>query len=68
MLVETARSLVDQGVVPAEIWDEYDALGINANAIHASKGDHREAVLLLAAAIRAALARPTPEQPETSAP
>lgn len=67
LLAETMQSLVDQGVVPAGVWDEYDALGVHANAVHAPKGDHREAVLLLTTAIRAGLAQSTPEQPGTSA-
>jgi hypothetical protein len=57
LLVELTRSLVDQGAVPAEIWSEYEALGMTAYAVHAQKGDHEEAVLLLATALRETLER-----------
>lgn len=48
LLVVVTQSLVDQGAVSAGIWNEYEALDINAYSIHARKGEHEEAVLLLA--------------------
>lgn len=59
LLVEITRSLVDQGTISDEIWAEYEALGINAHSIHASKNDHEEAVLFLATTLTATLERPT---------
>ncbi|WP_251330920.1 UPF0058 family protein [Haloplanus pelagicus] len=55
LLVEITQSLVDQGTVSAEVWNEYKALDISAYSIHAQKSDHEEAVLLLATTLRAAL-------------
>lgn len=59
LLVELTQSLVDQGVVSAEVWRAYDALDIDAHSIHAQKGSHEEAVLLLAATLGTALEQPT---------
>lgn len=66
VLVEVTRSLVEQGAVSAEICNEYERLDVNANSIHAQKGDHREAVLLLATALGATLERPAEELSATS--
>lgn len=68
LLVEITQSLDDQDAIPAEIWTEYEALGINACSIHASKGDHEEAVLLLATTLGATLEQPTEEQSSMSIP
>jgi hypothetical protein len=68
LLVEITQSLVDQGVVPAEVRNEYAALDITAHSIHAQKRDHREAVLVLATALSTALAQPTENQSSISVP
>ena len=68
LLAEITQSLVDQGTVSAEIWDEYDALGVKSFSVHASKSDHEEAVLYLATALRTTLERLTEEQSAISAP
>lgn len=62
VLVEVTESLVEQDVVSAEIWTEYERLDIHANAIHAQKRDHGEAVRLLATTLSAALEQPPAEQ------
>lgn len=67
LLVEIARFLVDQGEISADIWNEYEALDINAFAIHAKKSDHEEAVLLLATGLGRELERSTDEQSAISA-
>jgi hypothetical protein len=68
LLVEITQSLVDQGTVSADIWDEYEALDINAYSIRAQKSDHKEAVLLLATTLRATLEQPAKEQSAISMP
>lgn len=62
VLVEVTQSLADQGEVSAEIWNEYETLGITPNSIHAQKSDHGEAVRLLASTLSAAVEQPTEEQ------
>lgn len=62
VLVEVTESLVEQGVVSAEIWMEYARLGIHPNSIHAQKSDHAEAVRLLASTLGAAVQQPTAEE------
>lgn len=68
LLIEVTQSLVDQGVVSADIWNEYETLDITAHSIHAQKSDHREAVLVLATTLSTALAQPTDEQSTISVP
>lgn len=68
LLVEITQSLVDEGTISAEIKNEYEALDINAYAIHESKSDHEEAVLFLAATLSATLEELTEEQSAISAP
>jgi hypothetical protein len=66
LLVELTQFVVDQGVVSAEVWRAYDALDIHAHSIQAQKGDHEDAVLLLAAALATTLEQPTGAQSAAS--
>jgi hypothetical protein len=63
LLIEVTQSLIDRGALPPEVWSEYEALDTNAYAIHAPKGEHREAVLLLAATVAADIEQSTEGQP-----
>jgi hypothetical protein len=58
VLVEVTQTLVEEGAVSAEIWSEYETLGITPNSIHAQKSDHEEAVRLLATRLGAAVEQP----------
>ena len=58
LLVEVTRSLVESGTVSAGVWNEYEALNTSAYAFQAPKGEHKEAVLFLAATLEAELGRP----------
>ena len=62
LLVEITQSLVDRDAVPAAVWNEYETHDITAYAIHARKGAHGEAVLLLATTLGTALEQPTEGQ------
>jgi hypothetical protein len=68
LLIEITQSLVEQGVVPPDVWNEYETLDISPHSIHAQKSDHKEAVLLLAATLRVGLKQTTDEQSEISVP
>jgi hypothetical protein len=67
LLVEITQSFADGGAVPDEVWNEYEALHTNAYSVHAPKGQHEEAVLLLANTLGEELAQPTEEQSVMSA-
>ena len=62
LLVEITQSLVDRNAVPAAVWNEYETRDITAHSIHAQKGAHGEAVLLLATTLGTALEQPTEGQ------
>lgn len=66
LLVEITESLVDEGAIPANIWNEYETLEIDACCIQARKSDHEEAVLILATTLTATLERPAEEQSSIS--
>lgn len=66
LLVEITASQVEEGVVSASLWNEYKALDIDSYAIHAQKGDHEQAVLLLATTLGARLEESTEEQSPVS--
>lgn len=68
LLVEITESLVDKDAVSATIWNEYNALDLDSTAINAQKGDHEEAVLLLAVSLGATLEQPTEEPVSISVP
>jgi hypothetical protein len=68
LLVEITQFLVDQGTVSTDIWNEYESLGITPYSIHARKSEHEEAVLVLAATLRATLEQRPEEQSAISAP
>ena len=67
LLIEITRSLVEQGTVSAEIWNEYEALEIKAHSMQARKSAHKEAVLFLASTLRTTLTQVTEEQAAISA-
>lgn len=62
LFVKITQSLVEQGTVSAEIWNDYEALEINAYSIQAPKSAHEEAVLFLATTLRSTLDQVTEEQ------
>ena len=68
LLAEITQSLVEQGAVSAEIWDEYEAFDIAAHSIHVQKSDHEDAVLFLATTLGARLERPTEGESAISVP
>ncbi|WP_311172391.1 UPF0058 family protein [Halobellus ordinarius] len=67
LLVEITQSFADHGAVSDGVWNEYEALHTNAYSIHARKGKHQEAVLLLATTLGEELEQPTEEQSVMSA-
>jgi hypothetical protein len=68
LFVEITQSLVEQGAVSTEIWNEYETLDINPYSIHAGKSDHEEAVRLLATTLGDTVEQLPEEQSEISAP
>lgn len=56
LLVEVRRDLEARGDLPAEAFDDYEALGVGATSVHRTKGEHREAVVCLLEGLTAALA------------
>ncbi|MDS0292933.1 UPF0058 family protein [Halogeometricum luteum] len=66
LLTCVAEDFVDRGLVDAEAFASYRALGISARSLRASREDHQTAVRLLAEALSAAAAEDA-EDPDRGA-
>lgn len=55
LLVEISNYLIDQGDMSAEMLTEYRGLDTRSMGVHESKGQHRDAIMVLATAIETSL-------------
>lgn len=67
LLIEISHYLIDQGDMSAEMLAEYRDLDTRSMSVHESKGDHHDAVMVLATAIKTSLEPAADNAPDLAA-